>query len=75
MKVLTVQEVLKMVGYRSPVSLYALERNGFPRRRQIGPKGGRVGWLSDEVEEYLRSCPVVGEAEKALRPGATNAEP
>ena len=47
-------EALEISGYRSPVSLWNLERKGlFPQRRKLGPN--RVGWLRHEVEAWLES--------------------
>ena len=57
-KVLKIKDVLEITGYRSPVSIWNLERQGkFPKRRQIGPNS--VGWICREIEEFLESRPVV----------------
>jgi prophage regulatory protein len=39
-------------------TIWRMEKAGtFPRRRQIG--NGIVGWLESEVDEWIRSRPVV----------------
>ena len=41
----------------SPSSVDRLEKAGeFPRRRRVGP--GTVGWLRDEVVEFLNRQPM-----------------
>lgn len=40
----------------SRTTIWRLEREGnFPQRRQIGTRS--VGWLLNEVESWLNSCP------------------
>jgi prophage regulatory protein len=40
-------------------TVWRLEKAGqFPRRRQIG--SGIVGWLESEIDDFIRSRPVVG---------------
>jgi len=39
------------------VTIWRREKQGdFPRRRQISP--GRIGWIEEEVEEWIRNRPV-----------------
>jgi prophage regulatory protein len=41
-------------------TIWRMEKAGqFPRRRQIG--NGIVGWLESEVDEFIRSRPVVDD--------------
>lgn len=50
---LSIKQVQERIPY-SATHLWRLERNGkFPRRVKIGP--GRVGWLSDEIDEWIES--------------------
>ena len=45
------------------VTLWRLEREGkFPRRRQLTPGGGRIGWLLSDVIEWVESRPVAALA-------------
>lgn len=57
-RVLRAADVMERTGL-GRTSIWRLERAGdFPRRRQITP--GAVGWLTDEVDAWLDSRPVVG---------------
>lgn len=45
----------------SPTTLWRMVKRGeFPAPIQISP--GRVGWLEDEADGYIESCPRVGGA-------------
>ena len=49
-------EMLAKLGIRSRSTLYRYESEGLiPARRRLGP--GIIGWLSDEVDDLLRSSP------------------
>jgi prophage regulatory protein len=44
----------------SHVTLYEMQKRGeFPPRRKL--VGGRVGWFEHEINEWIRSRPVVAE--------------
>lgn len=52
MRLLSKRQVKEMVLY-SPQHIARLEKAGkFPRRVQIGPN--RVGWVEDEVRDWLQ---------------------
>jgi prophage regulatory protein len=56
-KILRKPEVLSTVGL-SYTTVWRLERAGhFPRRRQLG--GRAVGWLENEIREWIASRGVV----------------
>ena len=56
-------EVARLTGV-SRTTLWRLEKRGeFPQRRRIAP--GAVGWLADEVTEWLRSRPLAVPDEEA----------
>lgn len=56
-RVLRRRDLRQKVGL-SDTQIWRMEKAGiFPSRRQISP--GLVGWLESEVDEYLRSRPVV----------------
>lgn len=56
-RVIRRKELLECVGL-SYTSIWRLEKeNQFPARRQIS--AGLVGWISSEVDEWLKSRPVV----------------
>lgn len=58
LKIMRRKEVLQAVG-ASNATLWRWEKDGFfPARRQLSP-GGSVGWLSSEVEEWIKNRPVV----------------
>jgi prophage regulatory protein len=57
MRFLRIDEVMTRVGLSRP-TIWRLERaNEFPSRRQLGRNS--VGWLEDEIEEWIRSREVV----------------
>ena len=56
-RVIRPKQIKEFTGLSRP-SIWRLEAKGdFPARRQIGP--GAVGWLASEVDEWLRSRPIV----------------
>lgn len=56
-RLLRAPEVSEITGMARS-TIWRLERDGnFPARRKITPR--LVGWLSDEIEEWLRSRPAV----------------
>jgi predicted DNA-binding transcriptional regulator AlpA len=62
-KILKPEEAMNRTGL-SRATIWRLEKKGdFPKRVQISE--GRVGWYSDEVDEFIESRPrvVVGEPE------------
>lgn len=62
-RILRVRDVTERVGL-GRTSLWRKERDGeFPRRRVIG--GGIVGYLESEIDEWIRTRPVVGTDEPA----------
>jgi prophage regulatory protein len=63
-RVLRLPEVLGLIGVSRP-TLHRWEREGrFPPRRQLGPAGGAVGWLSSDIDAWLESRPpALGTAE------------
>lgn len=53
---LTIDEVMRLAGYRSRSSIYRLVRqNRCPAPVVIG--GGRVRWRSGEIEHWLQDLP------------------
>lgn len=57
-RMLRLREVTNRTGL-SGTTIWRLERKGlFPRRRRISP--GRVGWLEQDIEDYLNACPEGG---------------
>ncbi|MEO8313384.1 MAG: AlpA family phage regulatory protein [Pseudomonadota bacterium] len=57
MQLLRIRQVQSVTSL-SRMTIYRLERAGlFPRRRQLGSNS--VGWLDDEIHEWLRSRPAV----------------
>lgn len=62
MKLLSRQEVARIVGVGT-VSLWRWERAGlFPARVQIGPR--RVGWRESDIENWIESRKPAGEVGK-----------
>lgn len=56
-RILRVRDVTERVGL-GRTSLWRKERDGeFPRRRVIG--GGIVGYLESEIDDWIKSRPVV----------------
>jgi prophage regulatory protein len=52
MRFLSKKQVRELVLY-CPAQIARLEQAGkFPKRIQLGP--GRVGWIEDEVQEWMR---------------------
>jgi predicted DNA-binding transcriptional regulator AlpA len=59
-RLLAFTEVRELTGL-SRATVWRLERAGrFPRRRQI--TRGRVGWRADEIDAWVDTRAVVGEA-------------
>ncbi len=55
MRVIRFAEVRSKVGL-SRTTIWRLEQDGrFPRRRQLS--AGAVGWIAEEVEEWLQNRP------------------
>ena len=53
---LTIDDVLRMTGYRSRSSIYRLmKRSQIPLPIMVG--GGRVRWRSGDIEHWLQSLP------------------
>lgn len=54
MKIISMAEVLSIIGYRSRNSIYYLEKfEGFPPRIRIGKR--RVGYDYHAIQEWLHS--------------------
>jgi len=59
MRFLRIDEVIDKVGLSRP-TIWRLERAGeFPRRRQLGRNS--VGWVEDEIEQWMQSRVVVAD--------------
>lgn len=55
-KLLTIVELMHLIGYRSRSSIYRMVR----QKRLVPPivvGGGRVRWRADSVESWLKSLP------------------
>ena len=66
MKLLSTDEVVAKVQF-SRTTLWRIEKTGhFPARRQVSPK--RVGWVAEEVEDWLSSLPknLIGNKEVSV---------
>jgi prophage regulatory protein len=56
-RILRVRDLPAIVGM-SRTTIYEREARGeFPARRSLG--GGRIGWLESEIQEWIRTRPVV----------------
>ena len=53
--VLSATAVCKYLGFARSTLYRKVARGTFPRPIQLGP--GRVGWRSDEVEDWLQARP------------------
>ena len=61
-RIMRKKEVLGLVGV-SDTTLWRWEREGvFPKRRKLG--GNSVGWMSDEIQEFLND--IAGTPEPAV---------
>ena len=61
-RIIRPSELALLLGI-SKVTLWRWERDGqFPQRKKIGP-GKAVGWLSSDIDDYLKSLPNVVEEE------------
>lgn len=64
MKVLRLPEVIETTGL-SRTSIYRKEgQDEFPKRRRLGPNA--VGWLEEEVIDWVRSRPPAHQAPSSL---------
>jgi predicted DNA-binding transcriptional regulator AlpA len=54
-RLLSKQEVLVKVGLSYPTIWQWMRSGKFPRSRQLG---GKVAWLSDEVDQWIAARPV-----------------
>ena len=62
-RILRLPEVVELTG-RSPTSIWRGEKAGqFPRRRKLGANS--VGWVSTEIEEWIKALPEADEVEAA----------
>ena len=60
MKILKQKEVVQLTGL-SRVTIWRLEQRGeFPGKIALSPN--RVGWLEDEVQDWILSRPRIGNA-------------
>lgn len=60
----------------SDSNIYRLEQLGlFPKRRRLNPSGRSVGWLSDEIEAWLRSREQVTQTNTAQQIGSGKSGP
>jgi prophage regulatory protein len=58
-------DLFKLLGM-SRTAIWREEKNGtFPCRRQLGPNS--VGWLEDEVKEWMESRPKATKVNSNLR--------
>lgn len=56
-RIMRQDEVERITGL-SRTTIWRMERRGdFPERRQLAPNA--VGWLAEEVEEWIRERPTV----------------
>ncbi|WP_367274273.1 helix-turn-helix transcriptional regulator [Acidocella sp.] len=56
MLLLTIDDVLRLTGYKSRSSIYRRMRHrDFPQPVVLG--GGRIRWRSSEIEQWLRGLP------------------
>ncbi len=63
MRILRKPEVQKRTGLSGP-TIWRMEKVGkFPKRRQISP--GTVGWVDEEVDEWIGSRAVASGPESA----------
>jgi len=63
MKALKLKDVVHLTGL-SPVTIWRLEQRGeFPIKIALSPN--RVGWLEDEVKDWISSRPRIGSQEDA----------
>ena len=57
------KELLEKIGMCATSQWREEREHRFPARRRLTP-GGTVFWLESEVDEWLRTRPVVGGAER-----------
>jgi prophage regulatory protein len=64
MKILRLPEVIEVTGL-SRMTIYRREAQGeFPKRRRLGRNA--VGWVQEEVEDWIQSRPEAGEVKSAV---------
>ncbi len=64
MRIVRRKELRHLVGY-SPAHIDRLEKAGqFPKRVELGP--GAVGWLEDEVQEWIKARVAERDAAQAV---------
>ena len=65
MKILSAKELINKIGL-SRVTIWRMERRGeFPQRIVLSP--GRVGWISDDIDEWIETRPRIINASIAQR--------
>ncbi|MBT5548925.1 MAG: AlpA family phage regulatory protein [Nitrospina sp.] len=63
MQILKLKDVVHLTGL-SRVTIWRLEQKGeFPRKIALSPN--RVGWLENEVHDWISSRPRIGSQEDA----------
>jgi prophage regulatory protein len=64
MKILRLPQVIEVTGL-SRMTIYRKEAQGeFPKRRRLGRNA--VGWVEEEVENWIQSRPEAGEPKSAV---------
>lgn len=67
MKLIRINELMRITGL-SMSTIMRMERKGtFPRRRKISSQA--MGWLSDEVEAWMKNLPVTPKGTNPAKPG------
>lgn len=57
MNIIEIEEVIERTGLSRSTIWRQEEEGEFPSRRQIS--SGRIGWLEEEVDEWIKSRPKV----------------
>jgi|UniRef100_A0A7C3WL42 prophage regulatory protein len=61
-RVFRAKELVELIGI-SRASIWRLEKSGlFPRRKKIGLRA--VGWLAEDIEQWLSTRPLAREEKK-----------
>lgn len=69
MKLIRISELMEMTGL-SMSTLMRMERTGrLPRRRKISTQA--MGWLSEEIEAWMKSLPVTPKGRGPYTPHAS----